>query len=71
MAVADKELRVRGVDGLRVADGSIIPAAPSVNTNATVYAVVERAAYPIRGIHLSPDLTDRPLDILVGGDGRP
>lgn len=43
-AVVDTELRVRGIDALRVADGSVIPSIPSANTNATVYAIAERAA---------------------------
>jgi choline dehydrogenase len=44
MAVVDADLRLRGIDGLRVADASVIPSIPSGNTNATVYAVAERAA---------------------------
>lgn len=43
-AVVDPWLRVHGVAGLRVADGSVIPSIPSANTNATVYAIAERAA---------------------------
>jgi choline dehydrogenase len=43
-AVVDTELRVHGISGLRVADASVMPAAPSANTNATVYAIAERAA---------------------------
>jgi choline dehydrogenase len=43
-AVVDTELRVRGMSGLRVADASVMPSAPSANTNATVYAIAERAA---------------------------
>ena len=43
-AVVDTELRVRSISGLRVADASVMPSAPSANTNATVYAIAERAA---------------------------
>ncbi|MFF9340323.1 MULTISPECIES: GMC family oxidoreductase [unclassified Streptomyces] len=43
-SVVDSELRVRGLAGLRVADASVIPSIPSNNTNATVYALAERAA---------------------------
>ena len=48
-AVVDLELRVRGVDGLRVVDASIMPTVPRGNTNAPVIAVAERAADLIRG----------------------
>jgi len=44
MSVVDPELRVHGIDGLRVADASVMPSIPSANTNATVCAIAERAA---------------------------
>jgi choline dehydrogenase-like flavoprotein len=51
MAVADPELRIHGVSGLRVADASVMPSIASANTNATVYAIAERAAELIRLAH--------------------
>jgi choline dehydrogenase-like flavoprotein len=47
-AVVDSSLRVHGLDGLRVADASVMPSIPSNNTNATVYAIAERAADLLR-----------------------
>lgn len=44
LAVVDPQLRVHGIARLRVADASIMPSPISANTNATVYAIAERAA---------------------------
>ena len=48
-AVVDPQLRVRGIDGLRVADASIFPVIPRGNTNAPTVMVAERAAELLRG----------------------
>jgi choline dehydrogenase len=47
-AVCDTELRVQGVEGLRVVDASVMPAVPRGNTNAPTIAIAERAADLIR-----------------------
>jgi choline dehydrogenase len=48
-AVVDVECRVRGVEGLRVVDASVMPTVPRGNTNAPTIAIAERAADLIRG----------------------
>ena len=44
MSVVDHDLRVHGIEGLRIADASVIPQIPSANTYAAVIAIAERAA---------------------------
>ncbi len=43
MAVLDEKLRVRGVSGLRVVDGSVMPTLVSGNTNGPIMAIAWRA----------------------------
>jgi 4-pyridoxate dehydrogenase len=49
MAVVDAELRVFGVEGLRVVDGSAMPDLVGANINAPIIMIAERAADLIRG----------------------
>ena len=44
MAVVDSDLRVRGIDGLRIADASIMPTVPSNNIHAPVLMIAEKCA---------------------------
>jgi len=48
-AVVDDQLRVHGLDGLRIADASIMPAVPSANTSAAVFMIAEKASDIILG----------------------
>ena len=49
MAVLDDQLRVRGVEGLRVIDASVMPEVPGGNTNAPTIMIAEKGADLIRG----------------------
>jgi choline dehydrogenase-like flavoprotein len=54
MAVVDLDLKVRGIDGLRVCDSSVMPRVPSCNTNAPTIMVGEKGADIIRGREALP-----------------
>ena len=49
MSVVDNELRVHGLDGLRVIDASVMPAVTSTNTNAPTIMIAENGAALIKG----------------------
>jgi choline dehydrogenase len=51
MAVVDAQTRVRGIEGLRIVDGSVIPSMISSNLNAPIMMIGERASDLILGTH--------------------
>jgi choline dehydrogenase len=59
-SVVDAQLRVKGIEGLRVADASVFPSVVGGNTNAAVVMIAEKAADLIRGI-AAPAPIDLPL----------
>jgi choline dehydrogenase len=63
LAVVDPQLRVRGVDALRVADASIMPLLPSGNINAACIMIGERCADLLR--------PESPRPTIVPGEAPP
>jgi len=54
-AVVDAQLRVIGIENLRVADASVMPDDPSGNTNVPTMMIGEKAADLVRGRTLAPE----------------
>jgi choline dehydrogenase len=51
MAVVDPSLKVRGVEGLRIADASVMPAVPSGNCHAAIVMIAERLSDMLKEEH--------------------
>ena len=69
LSVVDDQLRVHGLQGLRVADASIMPAVPSANTSAAVFMIAEKAADLILGRNSPASIAPEPAhsaDQLLG-----
>ncbi len=70
LAVVDPECRVRGIDGLRVADASIMPQITTCNTNGPTIMIGEKAADLIRGRDPLPSPNIGPT-LNIGAPQRP
>ena len=62
-AVVDAELRVHGIEGLRIADASVMPTIPSANTQAPAIMIGEFASQLLVAPEFAPRLHDTPGSI--------
>jgi choline dehydrogenase len=65
MSVVDGNLKVYGIDGLTVADGSVFPRIPTGNTMAPCVVVGERASQILRRQILSEDASGAKREVMV------
>jgi len=70
LAVVDHQLQVRGLDGLRVVDASIIPRIPRGHTNLPTMIIAEKAADLIRGTTGPGENTAQPVQNADAFAGR-
>lgn len=69
MAVVDSELRVRGIEGLRVIDSSVFPTEPNGNLNAPTIMLAERASDLVRGRRQLPP-SEAPVGLAANWETR-
>jgi choline dehydrogenase-like flavoprotein len=53
-SVVDEQLRVHGIESLRVVDAAVFPSVVGGNTNAAIVMIAEKAADLIRGARVAP-----------------